>query len=291
MIKEGNIEVLGSNMHYMEAGTGKPILFLHGVPTSSYLWRDVIPHLTTLGRCIAPDMMGFGQSDKPDIAYTVRDHLNYLTHFIDALNLKDIVIVMHGVGSVMGLHYALNHEDNCRGLVFYEAFLRPMQGDNVSLPFQEQANELREAFHDYDVSQNGVNFIDLMISQAAMNMPVESVMQCYRQPFMSAGSAQPIIQYINDAPHGTGKSEIDTLLQNDTEKLMTSTLPKLLLYSIPGFITTMATIMWAKKNLTNLELMDVGEEFHLAQESNPTIIGESISIWLQGIEQLAQESR
>ena len=89
------VDVLGSRMHYVEEGSGDPILFLHGQPTSSYLWRNIIPHVTDLGRCIAPDLIGFGKSDKPDIEYRFFDHARYLTEFIDVLGIENITLVLH----------------------------------------------------------------------------------------------------------------------------------------------------------------------------------------------------
>src|SRR5688572_6935463 len=132
------IDVLGSQMHYIQEGYGDPILFLHGVPTSCYVWRNIIPYLAPLGRCIAVDLIGFGQSAKPDIEYTVTDHIRYINEFINNLNLKNIVLVMQGWGSVMGLHYAMHNPSNCKGLVFYEAFLRTLNKEEMALPFQEQ---------------------------------------------------------------------------------------------------------------------------------------------------------
>lgn len=279
------VDVDGVNIHYIEAGSGKTILLLHGVPASSYVWRNVLPYLADLGHCIAPDLVGFGKSDKPDIAYTVHDHIRFINRFIETLKLTDVLIVMHGFSSLMGLDYALHHESNCRGLVFYDAFLRPMQGDNVSLPFQEQIVELREAFVEFDPAKTGVHFVDQMISQEVMSQLNDADMAHYREPFLQAGSVKPIMQYSFDAPCGDGKSEVDLLVQRYSEKLCQSQLPKLLLYSIPGFITTIATVMWAKSHFKNIELIDVGEELHLGQESNPEMIGESISAWLQGVEQ------
>ena len=88
-------DVLGPNIHYIDEGEGDPILFLHGQPTSSYLWRNIIPHMTSLGRCIAPDLIGFGKSDKPDIEYRFFDHVGYIEGFIEALGLKNITLVVH----------------------------------------------------------------------------------------------------------------------------------------------------------------------------------------------------
>src|SRR3990167_3929533 len=106
------VEVYGSNIHYLEAGKGDPILFLHGIPTSCYLWRNIIPHLTSLGRCIAPDLIGCGKSSKPDIQYSILDHIKYIDQFIEKLNLKKTVLIMHGLGSVIGFDYAMRHENN-----------------------------------------------------------------------------------------------------------------------------------------------------------------------------------
>src|SRR5438046_7934253 len=103
------VDIDGSRMHYIQEGEGDPILFLHGVPGSSYVWRNVIPHLATLGCCIAPDLMGFGGSDKPTINYSIKDHIIYLSKFIEFLGLEKIVIVMHGWGSILGFDYAMRH--------------------------------------------------------------------------------------------------------------------------------------------------------------------------------------
>lgn len=279
------VKVLDSNMHYIEAGEGDPILFLHGVPTSSYVWRNIIPHLVPLGRCIAPDLIGFGKSDKPDIAYTIHDHIKYITAFIDALKLKRIVLVMHGWGSIIGCHYAMNNPGNCRGLVLYESFLRSMEDENISLPFEEQLVEFQEVEGLSDPLSNGARYIDLMIPQTVMRQLSQSELDNYREPFEKEGAARPLIQYMKELPRGDGNSEVDKLIADYTEKLTKSNLHKLLLYSMPGFITTVATVMWAKENLPNLEIIDIGEELHLGQEVYPELIGESISAWLQNIEQ------
>ena len=109
------LEVKGSRMHYIDVGKGDPILFLHGNPTSSYLWRNIIPHLQKQGRCIAVDLIGMGKSSKPDIDYTFHDHYNYLVEFIEKLDLKNITLVIHDWGSGLGFHYANTHRDNVKG--------------------------------------------------------------------------------------------------------------------------------------------------------------------------------
>ena len=109
------VEVLGSKMHYIDEGEGDPILFLHGNPTSSYLWRNIIPHVTSLGRAIAPDLIGMGKSDKPDIEYRFFDHVKYIDDFIEALGLKNITLVIHDWGSGLGFHYAHRNDTNIKG--------------------------------------------------------------------------------------------------------------------------------------------------------------------------------
>ena len=101
------VEINGSKMHYIDVGEGDPILFLHGNPTSSYLWRNIIPHLTSIGRCIAPDLIGMGKSDKPDLDYFFSDHSEYLEAFIEELGLKNITLVIHDWGSGLGLGQVL----------------------------------------------------------------------------------------------------------------------------------------------------------------------------------------
>lgn len=285
MISTGKFtDIDGVKMHYLEVGEGDPILFLHGIPTSGYVWRKIIPHLAPLGRCFAPDLIGFGQSAKPDIAYSISDHIHFIERFIEKLNLKKITIVMHGWGSVIGFDYAMKHERNCKGLVFYESFLRSVNGSDMALPFQEQLLNLQEQEQSLELASNGTNFVDQIMAQGLMQELTEEEMENYRSPFLH-GSSKPILQYLNELPNGDGTSKADKIIADYSAKLMRSPLPKLMLYSIPGFITTIATVMWAKENLPNLEIVEIGEELHFGQESSPDLIGEAISVWLQGVEQ------
>lgn len=277
------VDVNGAKMHYIEEGEGNPILFLHGMPTSSYVWRNIIPHLCKLGRCIAPDLIGMGKSDKPDIAYTLFDHINYIEKFIETLNLKNLTIIMHGWGSVIGFDYAMRHEHNCKGLVFYEAYLRTFHRDDVSLPLQEQLLDFEKNENIYNLVTDGTYFIDNVLPQEIIRPLTEKEMSYYREPFLPHGSGKLLQQYLRELPRADRNSKVDELITRYSEKLAQSKLPKLMLYSIPGFITTIATAMWAKEHFPNLEIVDIGEELHYAQESEPVLMGESISVWLQSI--------
>src|SRR5210317_59357 len=114
------VQVHGSKMHYVDEGSGDPILFLHGNPTSSYLWRNIIPHLSSQGRCIAPDLIGMGKSDKPDLEYRFFDHVKYIEGFIEKLGLQNITLVIHDWGSALSFHYAMRNENNIKGIAFME---------------------------------------------------------------------------------------------------------------------------------------------------------------------------
>jgi haloalkane dehalogenase len=277
------VNVLGSNIHYIEEGEGDPILLLHGMPASSYVWRNIIPHLSTLGRCIAPDLIGMGKSDKPDIEYTIFDHIRYMTQFIEVLQLKHITLVLHGWGSLIGLFYAMQHEKNCKGLIFYESYLCSLNGNDISLPFYEQLHMLDE--NHYDVVEQGARFVNDMMLQSTLRLLTPEELAHYREPFLEKGSGKPLYQYLKEIPRGKEKTKVNELIADYSTWLTTSTLPKLLLYAVPGFITTITMIMWAKEHLPSLEVADIGEALHYAQETNPSVMGETMSVWLQGIEQ------
>ncbi len=156
-------EVHGSKMHYVEEGAGDPVLFLHGNPTSSYLWRNVIPHVSPMARCIALDLIGMGKSDKPDLEYRFVDHSKYVEGFIEALGLRNITFVIHDWGSALGFHYARRHEDNTKGLTFMEAIVRPLTWDE----FPEQVRQMFQSFRTPEVGEN------MLINQ---NMFVEALL-------------------------------------------------------------------------------------------------------------------
>jgi len=280
-------DIYGSKMHYIKEGEGEPILFLHGVPASSYVWRNIIPHLAALGCCIAPDLIGFGQSDKPNIQYTITDHIEYIEKFIETLSLDRILIVMHGWGSVIGFDYAMRHPEKCKGLVFYEAYLRPMHYDDISLPYQEQVLSWQKQDSVTDLTIDSMHFIDKVLPQSVMRHLSEKELSYYRDPFKEEKSGKPLHQYLSELPNGDNNSHASKIIAEYSKKLMQSPLPKLMLYSVPGFITTIATAVWAKNHFPNLEVIEMGEELHYAQESNPALMGETISIWLQGVEQNA----
>lgn len=280
-VESGFVDVLDARLHYLASGKGDPFLFLHGIPLSSYVWRNVIPHLSSLGQCVAPDLIGCGQSDKPDILYSISDHVRYIEAFIEKLNLKNITIVMHGFGSLIGLDYARRHSSNCKALVFYEAILPLIPEERLSLPFQDHLVMFKN--HLEAKTLHGAGLVKRMLSQIALQ-PLDPVYaDAYSEPFQQNGSERLIEQYIAELITVRHDKKMEAFFENVADFLLNSTSPKLLLYSSPGFITTMASVNWALTHLPNIEVVEMGEEWHLGQEVYPEWMGELISAWWQGL--------
>jgi len=278
------IEINQIPNHYLESGVGDPILFLHGVPACAWIWCDLFPYLNGLGRCLALDLVGFGQSGKPNTNYSLTEQIQFVEKFIEKLNLKNITLVLQGWGSIIGLSIAMKYPEKIKGLVFYEAWLAVPQNEFLSLPYQEYIGHWQAEQNVSSVMTNGIQFVNQTLKQIAMQQLDENSLAHYCAPFAQTGSGKSLHQYLLDAPSGDGKSLADEIINEYSKKLLQSKLPKLLLYSIPGFITTIESLIWAKNNLTNLEVSEVGEDFHFAPQSNANLMGETISIWLQGLE-------
>lgn len=280
--------VLGSKIHYIEQGNGDPIVFLHGIPTSSYLWRNIIPVLSPMARCIAPDLIGMGKSDLPNIPYRIFDHIHYIEAFIDALDLKNITLVLHGWGSVVGFDIAMRRPDLIKGLAFLEAHVQPVTDwSMVSLPVQELSVVLSAPDGGYDVIMNSNYFVNKVLPNGVLRRLTEKEMEYYRAPFMRPGSCKPLWQYIQDLPLGDGPKDVEELISNYSKKLELSNIPKLMMYAVPGFMTTIATVEWVRDNFPNVTLADVGDALHFVQETNPVRIGLALKKWYKGLNNAA----
>ncbi len=274
------VEVHGSKMHYLQKGSGDPILFIHGMPTSSYLWRNIIPGLSDLGTCIAPDLIGMGQSDKPDIEYTAFDHIKYLEGFIKALDLKNITLVLHGWGSVMGFDYASRFENNIKGLAFYESHIRPnVEWDMLSLPVQQLATLLNRPGASYQAIVEHNYLIKKLLPHGVLRKLTDVELAFYAKPFQTKESRKPLWQYILELPLGANEGEVVELIGRYSQWLTQSTSPKLLMYAMPGFTTTIETVQWAKNNLPNITVVELPDALHFAQESIPQLFAEELRAW------------
>jgi len=180
-------EVLGSKMHYVDQGdknSKHTFLLLHGNPTSSYLWRNIIPHLEPLGRVVAPDLIGMGKSGKPDIEYTLKDHITYLDTFIEKLGLKDIVLVIQDWGSGLGFNYANQHRDNVVGIAFFEAMVRVSTWDGFSKEIKPSFQAFRDPIQGPELLVKKNVLIEQMLPSMAGRTLTEEEMEHYRAPYL-----------------------------------------------------------------------------------------------------------
>jgi haloalkane dehalogenase len=277
-----HVEVNGSRMHYVEEGEGPPVLFLHGNPTSSYLWRNIIPHVAPVGRCIALDLIGMGQSDKPDIDYRFFDHADYVDGAIEALGLTDVTLVVHDWGSGLGFHYARRHPDNVRGLAFMEAILAPVPSWDM---FPEGARDLFQAFRTPEVGWDLICKQNVFIEQAIPGSIVRKLtdeeMDAYRAPFPTEESRKPIWRWPNEIPIEGEPADVTEAVGAYNAWLQETDTPKLLFTATPGALITAPMVEWARGALPNLEVVDIGEGIHYVQEDHPDEIGRGIADWIE----------
>jgi len=278
------VTVHGSSMHYVESGVGDPIVFLHGNPTSSYLWRNVIPHLSPLGRCVAPDLIGMGRSGKPEIEYRFFDHVRYVEGFLETLGLRDITLVIHDWGSALGFHYAMRHPKNIKAIAFLEAILMPLPD------FQAFPDSMREMFRAFRSPDQGRKliidqniFIERVLPNAILRKLSEEEMNRYREPFLEPKSREPLWRWPNEIPVGGEPADVEAVVTDYNLKLQQSEIPKLLLYATPGAVLTAPLVEWCRRSLKNLAAVSVGAGVHYLQEDHPHEIGHAIASWYRDL--------
>ena len=284
-IRDRYVEVLGSQMHYIDEGEGDPVLFLHGNPTSSYLWRNVIPYVSDDARVIAVDLIGMGKSDKPDIDYSFDDHAKYLNAFIEELELKDVTLVIHDWGSGLGFNYAANNEENIKGIAFMEALLMPMASYDA-FPSPE-AVEMFKNFRTPGVGEelimNQNIFVEQLLPSMILRELSEEEFNYYSEPYPTPESRKPVWKWPNEIPIGGEPKNTHDIISSYNQWLQTTETPMLMIYATPGVLGNEMAVQWAEDNLMNLETVHIGPGLHFIQEDNPDAIGEAISDWYQTI--------
>lgn len=277
------VEVHGSRIHYIDEGAGSPILFLHGNPTSSYLWRNIIPYLVPYGRCIAPDLIGMGRSDKPDIDYRFVDHAKYVEDFIDTMDLKDITLIVHDCGSALGFHYAMRHEDNIRGLAFMEAILKIPSWDEFPKEFKIGFKLFRTPVIGWLMIVGMNIFVEQILPKAIVRDLTEEEMNTYREPYKRFRDRRPVWRWPNEIPIDGSPADVTGIVESYSRKLQESELPKLFFYGNPGGIVTAGMVKWCRKHLKNLITVDIGPGIHYLQEDNPHLIGLELATWFKSL--------
>ena len=278
------VDVLGSKMYYVEGGHGDPILFLHGNPTSSYLWRYILPHLESGARVIAPDLIGMGKSDKPDLEYRLVDHVRYVEGFIEALRLQRITLVIHDWGSALGFHYARRHETNVKGVGFMEAIVRSMTWAEWPHTVRPLFQAFRTPKVGWDLIVNKNVFVEQVLPGAIQRKLTDDEMQAYREPFIEPSSRKPVWRWPNEIPVDGQPEEVVQLVDNYTSWLATSEVSKLLLYATPGALIRKEQVLWCRDHIKNLEMVDLGSGLHFVQEDCPDEIGRALREWYERLE-------
>jgi len=277
------VEIHGSQMHYIDEGAGDPILFLHGNPTSSYLWRNIIPYLVPHGRCIALDLIGMGKSDQPDLDYTFFDQAKYVEAFIDKLKLSNVTLVIHDWGSGLGFHYAMRHESNIKGIAFMEALTQPMKWKHFPIDKKIGFKLFRTPIIGWFMLSMMNMFLTQLLPQMIVRKLSAEETGNYFAPFKTIRSRKPVRQWPREIPIDGQPAEVYEIMSNYSQKLQESELPKILFYANPGAIITPPDVDWCRQNLKNLETVDIGSGVHYIQEDNPHLIGEELAKWYQAL--------
>jgi len=278
--------VHGKRMAYYEAGAGDPIVFLHGNPTSSYLWRNIIPHVADMGRVIAPDLIGMGDSDKLDNvgpgSYRFVEHRRYLDALLEQLGVKaNVTLVIHDWGSALGFDWANRHRDAVKGLCYMEAIVRPVTWEEwpeaAKAVFQGFRSENGEAM----VLEKNV-FVERVLPGSILRKLADEEMAVYRKPFATPGEGRrPTLTWPRQIPISGEPADVVQIAQDYADWLAVSDVPKLLVNAEPGAILTGPQREFCRSWPNQTEVMVKGS--HFIQEDSPNQIGAALRSWLQAL--------
>lgn len=277
------VDVEGYKMAYTEVGSGRPIVFLHGNPTSSYLWRDVIPEVAGLGRCIAPDLIGMGDSDKlPDAdetTYAIATHARFVEGFMAAMGLtSDVVLVIHDWGSALGFDWANRHRDAVSGIAYMEGIVQPLASwsdfnpDAIPL-FQALRSEAGKEL----ILRKNV-FIERILPGSVLRGLSEVEMAVYRAPFMRPEDRYPTLTFPRQIPIEGEPADVVARVQAYAEWLAESDMPKLFVDADPGAILIGRQRDFCRSWPNQAEVQVKGS--HFIQEDSGPEIGAAIRDWI-----------
>ena len=281
-----HLTVMGKSMAYCEMGEGDPILFLHGNPTSSYLWRNIMPFAADLGRCLAPDLIGMGDSDKLDNpgpeSYRFVEHRAYLDAWIEAVGVTDnVTLVIHDWGSALGFDWARRNADRVKAIAYMEGIVRPVlweEWNQQSRPvFEGFRSEAGEAM----VLRKNV-FVEKVLPGSVLRGLTEAEMTVYRRPFLTPGEdRRPTLSWPRQIPLAGEPREVVDIVQEYADWMATNELPKLFVNAEPGAILVGAQREFCRGWKNQTEVTVRGS--HFIQEDSPTEIGEALHAWLSAL--------
>ena len=269
------VRVLDSEISYVDTGHGDPIVFLHGNPASSYLWRNVIPHVSGLGRCLAPDMVGMGRSSSsPRKAYRFSDHAAYLDAWFDALGLtKNVTLVVHDWGSALGFHRAFRYPAHFKAIAYMEAIALPLRWEDFG-----EAAEIFQALR----SGEGENlilednfFVETILPRNVIRKLGDEEMIAYRMPYLEREARLPTLVWPRQIPVEREPADVTAIVEQYGKWLARSEIPKLLVLGDPGAIMRGRTREFCRSWPNQREVMVTGR--HFLQEDSPDQIGAALA--------------
>jgi haloalkane dehalogenase len=277
--------VLGSRMAYHERGEGAPVLLLHGNPTSSYLWRNVIPQLEGCGRLIAPDLIGMGDSAKlpnpgPD-TYRFATHRQYLAGFIDAVigPTQPIVFVVHDWGSALGFDWANRHRDRVRGIAYMEAIVRPIASWDE---FSASATPIFQGFRS-DKGETMIldrnMFVERVLPGSVLRKLSDAEMTEYRRPYLEAADRWPMLTWPRQIPIAGEPADVVQIAADYSQWMAQNDIPKLFVNAEPGAILIGAPREFCRRWHNQSEVTVPGS--HFIQEDSGPAIGEAVAEWMK----------
>ena len=278
-----SVVVNGRRMAYVERGVGDPIVFLHGNPTSSYLWRRVIPEVEHLGRCLAPDLIGMGDSDKlPDSgphSYTYVQHRQYLDGWFEAAGATGpVTLVVHDWGSALGFDWASRHPDAVRAIAYMEAIVRPA----TWAEWPAAATDIFRAFRSPRGEEMVLDknlFVEAVLPASVLSPLAPEVLDEYRRPFAEPGEGRrPTLTWPRQIPIEGEPADVDAIVRDYGEWLASSPVPKLFVNADPGAILVGAQRDWCRTWPNQQEVTVPG--IHFVQEDSGPQIGRAIADWL-----------
>ncbi|MFQ5898725.1 MAG: haloalkane dehalogenase [Candidatus Methylomirabilia bacterium] len=266
-----------SEIAYVDTGTGDPIVFLHGNPTSSYLWRNVIPHVGRLGRCLAPDFVGMGDSGKASTgSYRFADHARYLDAWFDALGLTaNVTLVGHDWGSALAFYWAYRHPDRVRGLVYMEALVRPLRWEEWPESARQLFQALRSPAGEEIILRKNV-FVECILPGSVLRRLTEEEMAVYRRPYLEPGeSRRPTLTWPREIPLDGEPADVVAIVDRYATWLSTSAVPKLFINAEPGVILAGPQREFCRRWPNQQEVTVKGS--HFIQEDSPAEIGQAVA--------------
>jgi haloalkane dehalogenase len=270
------VRVLDSEMAYVDVGAGDPVVFLHGNPTSSYLWRNVIPHVESVGRCLAPDLIGMGDSGRaPAGSYRFVDHARYLDAWFEALGLTRVTLVVHDWGSALGFHWARRHPERVRGIAYMEALVRPVTWEEWPEVARQVFQAMRSPAGEEMVLTKNV-FVERILPRSVLRGLGEVEMAVYRRPYLEPGeSRRPTLTWPRQIPIEGEPADVVAIADAYSRWLATSDVPKLFVNADPGVILTGPQREFCRRWPNQREITVRGS--HFVQEDSPHEIGRALA--------------